>query len=246
MKNINLFPEGSYIPRRPQCGQGSILSVPFGRTGLQLTPSVTNPMKKIRSFLLVICFSLVSGQSKGPDTSAATSSKWFLPHQGKIQFAGGIGFLSLGVGYGFFEDKIESDIFFGFVPKFIGGDNLSSLTLKTTYFPGKIKVFKKYDFYPFSIGLLANYTFGNQFFLPLPEKYPDGYFSWPTALRYGIFTGGKVHQNLTFPKSFFVKGLDWYYEVGSNELYLVSYFGNKTYLSIFDILNLAFGVKISI
>ena len=37
-----------------------------------------------------------------------------LPDYLKIQYAGNIGFISLGTGYSFFSDKINMDVFYGY------------------------------------------------------------------------------------------------------------------------------------
>ena len=86
------------------------------------------------------------------------------PNHAKIQFAGNIGVLSAGVGYNFFSGKMQSDLFYGFVPEAIGGVDIHTIAYKNNF-----KIFQ----YPIatklslthSIGFSLNYYITNNTFL---------------------------------------------------------------------------------
>ena len=173
----------------------------------------------------------------------AKKEKWYKPDHIKLQYAGGIGFLSPAIGISFAKEKIQSDLFVGYVPKGVGGLNIWMITLKNTYFPFTIKPLRSdITIYPLSIGGYINYTIGDQYETFYPDYYPDGYYWWDSALRLGIFLGGKISKPLN---NFPFNRASIYYEVGTNDLYLVSYFENLKYFKPYDILNIAIGVEMS-
>ena len=169
------------------------------------------------------------------------SRKWYLPDHMKLQFAGGIGFLSAGPGYSSKNKTLETDILFGFLPQKFGGDALISITGKTTYSPWRIPVKTDYYVAPFSLGFYLSYTFGPQFDTKWPTYYPKGYYWWATAFRPGAYVGGKAGKN--FMRKSRARGAEFYYELGTYDLLLVSYVQNRAFLNLSDIVNLSFGVK---
>src|SRR5687768_4863927 len=56
-----------------------------------------------------------------------------LPEFWQLQYAGNIGFVSAGLGYGFVEDKVRAFLIYGYVPKsFAGSTSAHLFTLKST------------------------------------------------------------------------------------------------------------------
>src|SRR5688572_15309024 len=152
--------------------------------------------------------------SAGDPDSTHVQRKWFVPDMIKSQFAGNIGFVSAGVGYYYAKNKMELDIMYGYVPESAGG-KLHSLTLKNTWVPLRsVAVGKKLNFDLITAGIPLTYTFGNQFFtLPPRDKYPSNYYNHSTALRIGIFAGGRINYEFGEGKTIHSAGL--YYEVGT-------------------------------
>lgn len=88
-----------------------------------------------------------------------------LPHHVKIQFAGGIGFFNVGGGYAAKNGKWEGDLFYGYVPKSVGGVQMHVLTAKFTWLPVKELDAKYFLIKPLAVGVLLSYTFGEQYFV---------------------------------------------------------------------------------
>lgn len=168
---------------------------------------------------------------------------WYVPDHAKLQFAGNIGFLSIGAGYLHGRNKLETDLMVGFLPKSIGGDHIATITAKMTYFPIKKVLSNKLNFYPISVGPYISYSFGSQFDTFLPNEYPEGYYWWATSMRFGAYIGGKFEFNLSATNS---KLLSFYYELGTYDLLVLSYALNREYLNIDDIFSLALGVKLQL
>jgi hypothetical protein len=185
--------------------------------------------------ILLICSTLFSATAQ--DSSRRSK---FLPEYVKVQFAGGIGFLSVGTGYNNKKEKLEGDLWYGYVPQSVGGVEIHSLSAKVTWHPVKKKEWRSYELRPLSLGALASYTFGKQYFLFSPKNYPYSYYNFPTALHGGVFIGGRLDRKLSSGKK-----LGIYYELGTNDRELVSYGTNLDAISPLDILNLAIGAKLT-
>ncbi|MFN2457054.1 MAG: hypothetical protein ABR502_02525 [Chitinophagaceae bacterium] len=184
---------------------------------------------------LMLIFSLFGQEA--PKKSKA------VPDYIKLQFAGGVGFASVGLGYDIRDKKIEGDILYGYVPEKIGGTSIHTLTGKVTWFPLSNISLKEIQIKPLSLGFLVNYTFGSQYFLFSPENYPLDYYGYPTAMHLGVFVGGQVNKTLSDNTLF--NRISLYYELGTNDVELVSYATNTKALKITDIFNLGIGVKTS-
>jgi hypothetical protein len=195
-----------------------------------------------RRIIILLTLLYVSGSSYGQDASEK-EKKWYVPEYTKWQFAGAIGFISGGVGYVHSKEKMETELMLGFLPKSIGGDHLTSLTVKTNFLPWKVPLKEnKWDLIPLQLGGYLSYTFGSEFDTFLPEQYPSGYYWWPSSLRLGMFAGSRIRYYTGAESK--LGPIDVYYELGTYDLKLISYVLNVESLSVFDMLNISFGVKV--
>ncbi|WP_018476494.1 hypothetical protein [Pontibacter roseus] len=164
-------------------------------------------------------------------------------YHAKVQFAGHLGFLSVGAGRSFFQEKLETDLFLGYLPEKIGGDRIFTAALKATYVPLKPIPVRSLDWQPLRTGLQLGYTLGSDYFAFEPhDKYPKSYYGFSTALHLYYFLGGQVN----FTRVEKLSRFGAYYEVGTNVEYLVSYIQNPKYLGPGKIFNLALGVRMKL
>ena len=161
---------------------------------------------------------------------------FLIPDHMKIQYAGNIGFFSLGTGYNFFDDRIESDIFYGFVPARIGGKDIHMISQKNSLSPLRIRIGDHYTFFPVTVGFLVNFALGDNYVLKWPSHYPQGYYR-PTACYTGEFLGMRLKKKKDHGLA---KEWEIYIEVGTMTPYLHACIEND-YVKIKDILNLAIG-----
>lgn len=194
-------------------------------------------MKEWYIKLLVIMGLLVFKTADAQDS--AKHQLW--PDHIKIQFAGGIGFFSVGAGWSNKKQWLEGDIYYGYVPKAVGGINIHSFTGKVTVHPVPAVGRKKIQLRLFSAGVLINYTLGKQYFGFTPSNYPYEYYNFPTSLHAGGFVGGEVSRKLGDKT---VKKAGLYYEVITFDRELISYLDNHKALRISDIINLGVGLKL--
>ena len=117
-----------------------------------------------RLFLLSL-FILVNSicvKSQVLENNDSTKYKIFLPDYVKLQFAGGIGFLSTGVGYTFLNRKLDISLFYGYTPKYFTSDDLHSVSLQFIGKPLSFKLSDNIKLLPLNFGMFAHHTFGNE------------------------------------------------------------------------------------
>lgn len=176
-------------------------------TLFQIIINEKTPNNKMRRTIIIITILtlLISNiQSK----NKVVKSK-YLPDYAKFQFAGNIGFVSMGGGYSFLSDRINMDLMYGFVPESEGGDEIHSITQKNTFglYSHNIKHLK----FMWTTGFFINYEAGENSYVTLPDHYPDDYYS-PNAFHFGLFIGLKAQRKI--PNKYIHK-LDYFAEIGT-------------------------------
>ncbi len=146
------------------------------------------------------------------------------------QTGGYAGFTSLGLGSTFFDGAYNTAGLVGYVPEFIGGENLWSLTLKNdlrwTTSVGS------FDYTPIYGGFNLILSFDRDTFWKLPGKYPENYY--PPS---GLFYAPMVGTELRYGKH------SAYFELTSLDYYLEAYVRNSDYLTLADIFTYGVGYK---
>ncbi len=189
----------------------------------------------VMSFFMLMVTDSLSAQKK--------TFKIKLPDHIKLQYAGGTGFVAVGTGYSSKNQKLESDVFYGYLPKSIGGVRIHSISIKFNWIPIHSVALKKYQVEPLMTGLLINYSFGKQYFSFDPPNYPYRYYSFPTAIHSAVFFGSRV--GIKFPRESFIQRLSLYCEMLSFDREIISLLNNPKSLDIPDILTLSLGTTIS-
>lgn len=192
-------------------------------------------MRICLSLLISVCSLLSFSQ----DSTYTQSRDWLLPDYAKVQFAGNIGFLSLGVGYQFLNERLNSELIYGFVPKSISkAEPVHTITIKNTL-PFFIRDYKTITISPIT-GFTFSFDTGNNSTLILPDKYPKGYY-FTNAFHFTIFVGANVHKDFVNPGLF--KGVDFYFELGTVEKFLWYAFKYEEVM-INDVLSTAIGLNL--
>ena len=126
--------------------------------------------------------------------------KWYLPDYMKIQYAGNIGFMSVGPGYEWWREIAQTDILYGYVPKYKGNAIIHTFTLKNTFRLYQFKINQKYNISP-TIGFSVSLEPGKNSYLRVPDKYPDGYYS-TNGIYGGLNVGLKSRVGLNEKRYF--------------------------------------------
>lgn len=167
--------------------------------------------------------------------------KWFVPDFLTAQYAGSIGFVAGGAGYSIIHNKANVDILFGVVPRFTGSEGLETITLKFTGDMIRTRLNDHLVLTPLTAGVYFTYTPGSEFSSDLPSWYPDGYYWWSEAVRVNIFIGGNITATTNHFRG--PRRVSAYYELGTNELKLVSYIQNHDTIKFWSILHAGVGVR---
>lgn len=161
-----------------------------------------------------------------------------IPDHNKIQYAGGIGYISAGLGYNFGK-VYEITFMLGLQNDFLGD---SKEPIITTSIKNNFNLFhpyiisKKICIIP-TAGLSINWGFTYNSFDTLPSHY---YFQ--NRINLSPFIGLKLRYHLNNQK-YYKKAVELYFELGTIDEYIKDYI-DTDYVTMLDILNLAIGVSI--
>jgi hypothetical protein len=170
-------------------------------------------------------------------------AKAITPDKVIVQYAGSIGYMSLGLGYDLFNEHAELSFHYGYVPEVKGGE-LNIATLKFGYKPFKLKISDGLLLRPFNPVVFGSYTFGKEFgFRFDPDQYPKGYYFWSPSLRGHL--GATSELEIIADKSSSIKSITLFTEANTNDLYMVSWYENRTSTPFYKIFHLGFGVKMN-
>ncbi|MBZ4418929.1 hypothetical protein [Myxococcus sp. RHSTA-1-4] len=114
---------------------------------------------------------------------------WYVPDHASLQLAGSIGLLSAGPGWAFLDEAVEAGLLLGWAPPLVAGEDFLTLTLKGQWHPFRVE-WRGWSLRPLTVGMLFSYTFGDAYFVRLPDRYPDGYYWFKTGLRPALLVGG--------------------------------------------------------
>ena len=178
-------------------------------------------------------------------TLQSRAQKFLIPDDAILQYAGSIGYLSVGAGYELFGNKRGNiDINYGYVPESKGGA-LHIVTAKFAYRPFVINISNWAKIYPFNPGVFIRYTFNRNLGFNFDTvQYPKGYYYFSEAARPHLsfsnefqLTKGKTLERTG------LKALSIYSEFNTNDYYLVNYFQNTKALSVTDIFKVGIGIR---
>lgn len=175
------------------------------------------------------------------------SKSWaaLIPTQAIIQNAGNMGFISAGIGWDYGRhSQWETNILFGYLPKYNSSRGKLTMTLKQNYIPWSVYIKDGWSIEPLSCGLYLNTVFGHEFWSRQPGRYPDKYYeALSTKMRANVFLGQRLTKIIPHNKRKKIKSITAFYEVSTCDLYIRSMIIDD-YLSLWDILGLSVGIKI--
>ena len=184
---------------------------------------------------IVVVFALINGSLQAQKSHV----KKLLPDHLKLQYAGGIGFVSVGAGYTNKKNKLEGDLYYGYLPRSVGGVRIHSVSAKFIWIPFHLSIKNRHKIDPLMTGIIVNYNFGKQYFGFEPENYPYSYYSFPTAFNTAVLVGSRI----AFSKP---RRLSIYYEIIGFDRDILNLANNPKSLNLPDIINLSLGIRIEL
>lgn len=170
-----------------------------------------------------------------------------IPDFVRIQYAGSVGLVNAGCGWEYGQRKrFETDVMFGFVPKYEKDAAFITFTVRETYVPWTKPLYKEmFTFQPLACGVFVNSVLNSEYWAREPDRYPNGnYYRFSSKLRIHVFVGQRYTLNIPREKRFMARSISTVWELSTCDLYLVSKMVNST-LPWYEILSLSFGVKFS-
>ncbi len=196
-------------------------------------------MKIYKKFTLIISLFFLSTVFAQQDSISIKNRAWYIPDYVKVQFAGNIGFFSVGIGYKTFHNHVHSELLYGYVPASISkAKQIHIITIKNTL-PLHTKKLKRVTLSPVT-GLALSFETGNNSFLLLPNKYPKGYY-YTNAFHFTFFVGPSIHRN--FNNLNIIKGASLYFELGTVDTYLWYAITSKE-VELYNIFSSAIGLNL--
>lgn len=169
-----------------------------------------------------------------------TGWKRLIPTRVNIQYAGGMGMFSAGVGWEYGRrGQWATDLYAGFIPAAYIDHTYATTTLKQSYTPWSIRCTDRLSIEPFMCGIYFNTIIADEFWLREPSRYPKGYYGFSTKLRAHIFIGQTYRFHLHGDGA--LRDISLFWEANTCDLYLVSRFTNR-YLSPGDYIGLSVGI----
>lgn len=168
--------------------------------------------------------------------------KRLLPTHVKAQYAGGMGFMSLGGGWDYGRKcRWETDVLIGILPKKYSDRTHMTFTLKQNYIPWSIRCCNQFAVEPFACGIYLNFISGEDYWVREPDRYPgDKYYGFTSRLRAYLYIGQRFTYYLK--KDSVLRNITLFYEFGSNDLDIIAKCGNKS-LDLSEIVYFSVGFK---
>jgi len=171
-------------------------------------------------------------------------NRWqkLIPEMYTLQYAGGIGLLSAGMGWNYGpSDQWETHLLFGFLPKRYRYPCYFTFTLKETYSPWRVRLSQQWNFKPLSVSLSVNSVLHSDFWTSQPDRYPKGYYGFSSRIRFHLSLGQRFTYIIPEYKRLLGSQLSVYYEVSSCDLYIRQKILNSS-IPLKDIIILGFGI----
>lgn len=167
-----------------------------------------------------------------------------IPTHSVVQYAGNMGLISAGIGWEYGKrQQWETELLFGFLPKYNSRRSKLTMTLKENYIPWQLDFKHGILLEPFTCGLYFNTVFGSEFWARQPGRYPDKYYNFlSTKLRINVFMGQRIGVFIPHKRRKVVKNISLFYEVSTCDLYIRAMFMDKD-TKITDITSLSLGIR---
>lgn len=173
---------------------------------------------------------------------APATPPWYRPRHAIVQTGSGLGMVSAGVGYTFLKDRLETDVQVGFVPKKHAGSTLTIPSLKLLYTPYSLDLRENVQLRPLTVGVYVSYSHG--IINDDRGQYTKGYYWFSADTRVGPLLGGRItYQRPPSPRGQ-PRRISAFYELGSNDLYMASYFSNGNFRSLSPLDIMTLGVRL--
>lgn len=171
-----------------------------------------------------------------------------IPRQAVVQFAGNMGLASIGVGWNYGRhDRWETQILFGYIPKYSSSRAKMTMTLKENFIPWQLYFgHRGCSIEPLTCGVYVNTVFGHEFWRSQPGRYPKGYYRFlSTRIRANVCLGQRLTYDIPERHRHFARSVTAFYEVSTCDLYVRAMFQDRS-VRLGDVIGLSLGLKLQL
>jgi hypothetical protein len=167
-----------------------------------------------------------------------------IPTELIIQNAGNMGLVSAGIGWDYGAHRQwETQLLFGYIPKYKSDRSKLTITLKENYTPWSIYLKKGWTMEPLRCGIYFNTVAGHEFWKSQPQRYPDKYYHFlSTKFRINVFVGQGIEKAIPANHRKFIRSITAFYELSTCDLYIRNMFMDKK-VQLSDVIGLSLGLK---
>jgi hypothetical protein len=183
------------------------------------------------------CFAYVEDSVK---TAVRQKRPWYTPHYLPVQYAGNIGFLSAGIGYGARKDNYQLSLVYGYASPSVAGVHIHTVTAKNIFHIYRFYLSEKRTLLPYA-ALGVSMELGGRSFFRQPSIMPDGYYDAPKSIHFIGSAGLKLRYMTTHFKPF--RGFEFFAEASTIDAYVwYKFISDEVKMS--QILSLSVGVHL--
>ena len=166
-----------------------------------------------------------------------------IPERASLQYAGSIGLLSFGPGWQYgHSEHWETDMLFGFLPRYHSDKAKFTFTLKERYIPWHCRLSSTWVCQPLTVGFFFNTISSNDFWRSQPDKYPANYYWCSTRIRSHVFIGQRFRYDIPQAYRRRHSSVSAYYELSTCDIHVLSKVSNRHY-PWHRLFSLAFGLS---
>lgn len=164
---------------------------------------------------------------------------WYVPTAYRLQFAGNMGFLSVGANY-YLSKTFDVSLLVGYFREGIESGKLVTISLKSNFKIYNFKLNNKYSFIP-TAGVNVIWGHTHNTFKALPAHYPDKYY-FQNEIHFAPYIGYIISRKVD---NKYLSAIEFYSEIGSMDNYVLEYIRNE-YIELKDIINVSFGITLKL
>jgi hypothetical protein len=193
---------------------------------------------RVKSSIALLCLFSTSCFSQS-DSATVSLRKWYVPRGMVVQYAGGTGMLSAGLIWSLGK-RTEVAVTAGYTPRKFG--NIGTVNLYGSYTFLNYSVLPNVKMELLRTGAFVNYNYGDNIYLKWPEQYPDLYYWWNSAVRFGPF----IDNAITFIPRGSKLNYGLFFHCNTNDLYFAVYRHSHSVIHFTDILVFGTGLRITV
>lgn len=190
---------------------------------------------------LLVAVVLIAAPGAAEERERPPESRSFhVPDHVKLQTGGYLGLATVGLGISALGDVLNATGYYGWVPRAVGGRDISSFALVLALRPPAVRQ-RRVHWIPVYAGLGALYVRGDGFFVLTPDEYPPAYYP-PTGIRMLGLLGSELGVHTRSGSGVSSHGA--FIELVVLDIYAHHWLENTSTLSPFEIVSTAVGYKL--